>query len=78
MPGLGHSGHFNIKEPGEPYTETWQTMPWIEEYFREAHARKMERFADQKLISGGGGIFPNMVYQGAGAMRNGCIGGCSS
>src|SRR5439155_770956 len=32
MPGLGHSGHFNIKEPGEPYTETWQTMPWIEDY----------------------------------------------
>lgn len=69
VPGLGHSGHFSLHEPGRPYTETWQTMPGIEEYFREAHQEKMRRLGDRKEVTGGGGVFPNMVYQGAGGMR---------
>ncbi|MEA2641932.1 MAG: hypothetical protein QOF51_3326 [Chloroflexota bacterium] len=69
MPGLGHSGHFTVEEAGAPYTETWQTQPEIEDYYREAHEAKMKRFAGQKLITGGGGVFPNMVYQGGGVIR---------
>jgi hypothetical protein len=69
IPGYGHSGHFTVEEAGKPYRETWHTAPWVEEYFREAHEEKMKRFAGQRLINGGGGVFPNMVYQGGGTIR---------
>ena len=68
-PGRGHSGRFDIKDPHEPYTETWQTMPKIEEYFRGAHEARMRRLGDKKQMNGGGSIFPNMAWQGGGTMR---------
>jgi len=73
MPGLGHSGGFNVKEAGEPYQNTWQTMPSIDDYFRQAHEARMERFRGQKLFSGSGGVAPNMNWQGGGGMRKAIV-----
>jgi nitrite reductase/ring-hydroxylating ferredoxin subunit len=69
IPGLGHSSRLVVRQADEPYLETWLTEPLIEEYYREAHEAKVKRFAGQRLITGGGGVFPDMCYQGAGEIR---------
>ena len=65
MPGLGHGGHLTVHEPDEPYVETWQTMPRVEDYFREAYQERMKRHAGGKVVEGGTNVFPNFSTGGA-------------
>jgi phenylpropionate dioxygenase-like ring-hydroxylating dioxygenase large terminal subunit len=64
---LGHGGHNPIYErPGiPPYVDTWQTVPGVDDYYREQHAKKAEKFADTFMHPAGakGCIWPNVIVQ---------------
>ncbi len=65
IPGLGHGCHANIAEPGAPYRETWQTMPWVEDYFRTAHEQRMKTLKERgmkDISAGAAGEWPNVSY----------------
>jgi phenylpropionate dioxygenase-like ring-hydroxylating dioxygenase large terminal subunit len=66
IPELGHSGHGRLYEkPGiGPYNDTWQTVPGVDDYYREKHAKKAEKYAGQYLHGAQGCVFPNVICGG--------------
>jgi nitrite reductase/ring-hydroxylating ferredoxin subunit len=65
IPGLGHGCHANIAEPGAPYRETWHTQPDIEEYFREAHEKRMASLKERgmkDISAGAASEWPNVSF----------------
>ena len=67
-PGYGHGGHMTIwDQTGAPeHRDTWFTVPGVDDYLREAKARKQKLYEGKTLPHGaqGGGhfnIFPNVT-----------------
>ena len=64
---LGHGANFKLyNQPGLPeYAESWWE-PEVDAYYKETHAKKAEKYANEVLPGGGHGgghfaIFPNVV-----------------
>jgi hypothetical protein len=59
---LGHGGHNPIYElPGvPPYTDTWQTEPGVDDYYRKTREEKIKRYEGVYLHGGGGCVWPNV------------------
>jgi len=65
---LGHGGQNTIYDQtgARPYTDTWQTQPEVDDYYRKTAEEKQKRYAGQILPPGGHGgghfcIFPNVI-----------------
>ena len=65
---LGHGGQNTIyDQTGAPsHTDTWQTIPEVDEYYRKTAEEKQKRYAGKHLPAGGHGgghfcIFPNVI-----------------
>ena len=65
IPELGHGGHNPIfEQPGvAPYADTWQTVPGVDDYYREMRAKKQKKYAGQFLHGGGALVWPNVNIQ---------------
>jgi len=64
---LGHGGNWTVwEQPGiSPYVDTWYE-PGVDDYYRETHAKKAEKYKDTIMPphgSGGGHfcVFPNFI-----------------
>ena len=64
-PDLGHGGHDPMYElPGiPPYVDTWFTVPGVDDYYREQHAKKAEKYKDQYMHGGTCLVWPNVNIQ---------------
>ena len=64
-PEYGHGGHNPIFElPGvAPYADTWQTVPGVDDYYREMREKKQKKYADEFLHGGTALVWPNVNIQ---------------
>ena len=64
---LGHGGHNPIfEQPGiAEYRDTWFTVPGVDDYYREQHAKKMEKYKDTYMhpFNAKGCVWPNVIIQ---------------
>ena len=64
---LGHGGHNSIYEqPGiAPYVDTWMTVPGVDDYYRETHAKRAEKYGNQYMhqANSHGCVWPNTIIQ---------------
>jgi hypothetical protein len=62
VPALGHGGHNAIYEqPGiAPYADTWLTEPGVDDYYRETHAKRAAKYADEYIVGASALVWPNV------------------
>ncbi len=64
-PGLGHACHVQTVPSDSPYVPTWGDLKIADDYFREAHARRLKKETGPlRATSGSAGVFPNVSYSG--------------
>ena len=62
-PEHGHGVRSTVAVGDFPYTSLYPNNPRIDAYFRDAHAKRLERLGDEARLYGGGGtLFPNMSF----------------
>src|SRR5207249_120353 len=63
---LGHGGHGRIYDlPGlGEYVDTWQTVPGVDDFRRQMHNQRMQKYADTYLHGTSGCVFPNVIIGG--------------
>ena len=60
-PQQGHGWRSTLRLDDHPYTPTYQEMPIVEDYFREAYEKRQKLLGERaRLNSSGGTVFPNV------------------
>ena len=62
-PEHGHGVRSTVAVGDFPYTSLYPRNPAIDAYFRDSHAKRLQRMGDEARLYGGGGtLFPNMSF----------------
>ncbi len=60
VPEQGHGWRGSLRADDYPYTPTYQDMPIVEDYFREAYEKRQRLLGERSRFNGSGGtVFPN-------------------
>lgn len=63
VPSLGHGAHISAAPGTAPYVPTWGSLGPVDEYFRIAHQRRLERRKEPLQVEvGAATVFPNTSF----------------